>query len=204
MTLPFLAGAAQAATCTDFKTCAAVMHELSSQHYIWSASDDVNIQAAPNVELNKENAEVVFTAMLDQVGFARAPAGDGKTFRIVRSAQRKEMELPIVEASAERAPTLPKTWDWVMMRYKTKSPELATFLERMFRLHVPRESRLQADENTGTVIVTATAPIVRQLYETLKGADKPMSAALKEKMKAQERRWQELERLRAKEGKQKD
>ncbi len=190
----FYGNFAHASNCIDFKTCTAVMFDLTGQRYVWGNNfDTAKIGASPAVELTKENAELIFTALLDQAGYTRMPVGDGKTYRIVRSVERKEMELPIVEASAEHMPNFPNTWDWIMMRYKVKSPELAAYLERAYRLHVPRDSRLQADENTGTIIVTAATPIVRQMYETLKGADKPLTANLKEKIKAEGKRRHEVE-----------
>jgi hypothetical protein len=134
---------------------------------------------APDLELTKENAEVVFTALLDESYLARAPVGDGKTFRIVPGKERREMETPIFDASFESAPQLPNTWDWVTMRYHPKSRELTETLEREYRLHVPRDARLQGDYNAGVILVTAPAPTVRHMYEVFKGADVPQTAAVK-------------------------
>ena len=192
---------AEAATCTDLKTCAKVMFDLTEQRYIWGAgAESVKFGAAPDVDLTKENADVLFTALLDQSGYARLPVGDGKTYRIVRGAELKEIEQPLIEASATQVPTFGKTWDWVTMRYKLKSADLANYIERAYRLHLPREARMQADENTGTILITGANPVVRQMYQTLKAADQPMSSALKEKIKADEKRWHEMElsRVRAK------
>lgn len=191
--LPLVTQAAQAGTCADFKACATLMNELTGQRYVWdSRFEGVKFSAAPAVELTKENADLVFTALLDQAGFARAPVGDGKTFRIVKGSERKEMDMPVLEASATQIPNFPKDWDWVTMNYKLKSPELATYLERRFRLHVPRESRMQAMEHTGVLIVAAPSPVVRKMYETFKASDKPLTPALREEM-AREKRQEEAQ-----------
>ncbi|MGZ3696268.1 MAG: hypothetical protein ACXWQO_19905, partial [Bdellovibrionota bacterium] len=159
------------------------------QRYIWNEDGEkAKFFASPEVDLNKDNADILFTALLDQAGLARMPIGDGKTYRILRGANLKELEIPEVEASADHSPTLPKTWDWITMRYKTKSPEEVTEIEQMYRLHVPREARMQADLNTGILIVTGTAPMVRQMYETIKGADKPLSPLAKQRQKEYESR----------------
>lgn len=192
LSLPLLlfAEASEAATCKDLKTCANVMFELKGQRYMWEADSDKKIVTSPELELTPINAEIVFTAMLDQAGLARMPVGDGKTYRILRGAHLKELEMPIVEASAEVEPKLPETWDWVVMRYKTKVPELTETIESAYRLHVPRESRLQADYNAGFIIVTAAAPVVRQMYKTIKAADVPETSASKAHRKEREKKWE--------------
>ena len=183
------AGSAEAAGCGDLKACAKAMHDLTGQRYVWEAdADKSKLVMVPEVELTKENAEMVFTALLDQVRLARVPVGDGKTYRIVTSPLRKEMEMPVLEASADRKPQFPQTWDWVTMRYRPKSPEMVDWLERAYRLHMPRESRLQADLSAGFLIVTAAAPVVRQMFETLKAADVPMNPAVKKAIAEEERR----------------
>ncbi len=183
---------ADAATCKDLKSCATVMYDLLGQRYIWEASSEKQIVTSPDIELTKENAELVFTALLDQSLLARAPVGDGKTFRIVSSALRKEMPLPIVDASADLAPKLPNTWDIVAMRYKTKSRDLTTTIESAYRLHLPRESRLQADYSAGLLIVEATAPMVRHMYDMIKAADVPQTPEVKAYLKEQERKWEAI------------
>jgi hypothetical protein len=186
------AGNAEAAGCGDLKGCAKAMHDLTGQRYVWEAdADKSKLVMVPEIELTKENAEIVFTALLDQVRLARVLVGDGKTYRIVTSAQRKEMELPVVEASADRKPQFPQTWDWITMRYRPKSPERSDSMERAYRLHLPRESRLQSDLAGGFLLVSAAAPVVRQMYETLKAADVQITPALRKSLAEQEKAWRE-------------
>ncbi len=176
---------AQAETCVDLKTCAKLMYDLKGQRYIWDAKLDENkFEGSPDVELTKEKAELVFTAILDHLGLARLPVGDGKTYLLVRGAMLKEIEAPVIDASAEKAPAFPSdTWDWVTMRYKLKSPEAAPAIEGAYRLHLPREARMQPDENSGFLLVTGTIPVVRQMYETIKAADRPLGPAAREHYK---------------------
>jgi hypothetical protein len=182
-------GNANAEICNDLKECAKVMHEITGQRYVWDATIDNNkLVMVPGMEITKENSEVVFTALLDQVGLARAPIGDGKSFRIVRSSLRKEMELPVIVANADSKPEFSNTWDWVTMRYKTKSRDLAVAIEKAYRLHVPREARLHADYIAGILIVSATTPVVRQMFDTIKAADVPMTPEIKRHLEAQEKR----------------
>ena len=179
----------QAAPCTDLKTCAKVMFDVTQERYIWDVqAENHKFSSSPDVEINKDNADLVFTALLDQTGLARMPVGDGKSYRIVERVLLKEIETPIIDASAEHSPSFPHTWDWVTLRYKSKFPESLSHFERSYRLHVPREARMQADSNTGVLIVTASIPIVRQMYELIKAADRPLSALAKKEMKEMEER----------------
>ena len=183
--LPAYGIPAEAETCNDFKSCAKVMFEVTQERYVWGGQN-ISISAATDIDITKENAALVFTALLDQAGFARVPVGDGKTYHIVSVSQRREMETPIIEASAEQKPDLPETWDWVTLRYKVRSPETAKYLENNYRLSVPREARLIADENTGTVELTATVPVARKMYATLKGGDKPLTPSFRAKLLREE------------------
>jgi len=173
----FLAPIARAETCSDMKSCTKLLHELKGQHYVWDpGTAELKFASSPAVEMTADTAELLFTALLDQVGLARLPVGAGKTYRIVRSVMLKEIEAPVLEASAGSPPKFPaNTWDWVTMRYRVKSPEAAPVIESMYRLHLPREARMQADENAGLLVVTGTIPVVRQMYETILAADKPLS-----------------------------
>jgi hypothetical protein len=175
--------------CNTLKTCAKIVTDLTGEVYIWDdAAEGAKFYSSQELDFTKDNAAVLFTTLLDQAGLARLPIGDRKTYRIVRMTTMKETTTPVVEASADRAPTLPKTWDWVTMRYKTKSPEEPSFIEQSYRLHVPREARMQADDNTGTLIVTGAAPMVAHMYEMIKAADKPLSPLAKQSQKKYEER----------------
>jgi hypothetical protein len=198
VTLNPAAHAAQAVSCKDLKTCAEAMFELTGQRYVWDEKTDrEKLVMSPGVELTKENAELIFTGLLDQVHLARLPMGDGKTYRILPGAERKENEMPIFEASADKMPELPRTWDWVTLRYRTKTKELPYFLERAYRLHVPREARLQADMNAGYLLVSGTAPLARHMYLIFKGADVPMTAAVKKQLAEEEKKWAEQRKIEA-------
>lgn len=190
-----LSNPAHAANCTDLHSCAKVMFDITGQRYVWEKDAGKKLEMVPDVELTKENAEMVFTALLDQVHLARIPVGDGKTYRVVTGAEAKEIELPILEANAEHKPTFPKTWDWVTMRYRPKARELTDSIESAYRLHVPRESRLQADFSAGLIIVTGSTPVVRQMYETIKAADVVNSPEVKKQIEARRREW--LEQIKA-------
>jgi hypothetical protein len=191
----FIVSAAQAASCTDIRSCAKAMQDITQQRYIWDVTVENNKINSTDIELNKDNADLIFTAMLDQVGLTRLPVGDGKTYRIVRGALIKEIETPITEVSYDHAPKFGNTWDWVSMRYKLKPGASANLIEQSYRLHLPRESRMQADENGGFLIITATIPVARHMYEMLKAADRPLSAAMKVELKKRER--EQFERMKA-------
>ncbi|RZA06530.1 MAG: hypothetical protein EOP11_10100 [Proteobacteria bacterium] len=180
---------ARAATCADLKGCAKAMYDLTGDRYVWDDKSALpKLVMVPDIELSKQNAEMVFTGLLDQLHLARVPIGDGKTFRIMPGAERKETEMPILDATAENEPPWPKSWDWVSMRYKVKSSEMAGFIEQKYRLHVPREARLQADTAAGLLIVSAATPIVRQMYKTIQAADVALTPAIKKQMEEEARK----------------
>lgn len=181
-----LAGpAAFAEPCNDIPSCAARMTAVTGQKYIWSdLPHDSKVGSSAGVDLVEEDADLVFTAMLDQSGLARVPVGDGKTYRIVSTYIRKDMDAPIIDASADKIPVLPRSWDWVMLSYRVKSPETARHLEQSFRPQLPRDARMHADENTGIVMITGTIPVVRRMYELFRQSDRPLRTELQVKPKS--------------------
>jgi hypothetical protein len=87
-------------------------------------------------------------------------------------------------------PKVPDTWDWLEMRYKTKEREQTVSIESMYRLHLPREARMQADYNGGFLIIDGPAPLIRRMYDVIKAADIPSSPAVKAYLKEQEKKWE--------------
>src|SRR5262249_23764859 len=150
--------------------------------YVFDAGDvKGKVQATPNLELTKENAEWVFTNTLYISGYSRVPVGTPNTFQILRLRDAKDTALPMVEASKDNPPTLPKSWDMYILRYKATNPEAVEQISRMARNFMPPNSRILPSELDGSLLVTDAAPNLKKVYDIIKNLDQRPSAQLKKK-----------------------
>src|SRR5687768_2959657 len=136
--IPFLSTQAFAASfverCPDIAPCAKAVSELTGQKYVLDqdVKGSQNL-ATPNIELTKENAELLFTELLHNAGYARIATGEPGTWRIMRQRDARDSVLPIIEASKDQPPKMPNTWDIVTMKYKAENPLLVEDFARTAR-----------------------------------------------------------------------
>lgn len=170
--------------CPDIASCAKAVSELLGQKYVFDADVKGKVEATANLELTKENAELLFTNMLNINGFSRVPAGQENTFQILRQRDARDQAIPTVTASQQDAPPLPNNWDLYTLKYKATNPDVVENIARTSRSFMPANSRIIPEEVTGTLLVTDTAINLKKLYGIIKDLDKKPTAEMK-------RRWEE-------------
>ncbi len=167
--------------CADIAMCAAQVSEILKQKYILAPDISGKIQATPNLELTKENAEVLFTNALYLNGYSRVPLGTDGTFQIVRVRDARDSAIPLVKSQKMQPPNLPDTWDLMTLEYKSSNPEGVEEMARTCRSFMPANSRIIPVELSGTLLVTDAAANLKKIYAMLKDMDQPASLALKKK-----------------------
>jgi type II secretory pathway component GspD/PulD (secretin) len=117
--------------CPDIAACAKYVGELLGQKYVFDAEVKGRVLATPNVEIGRENAELLFTSLLYQNGYSRVPLGQAATYQIARQRDARDLNLPVVKGDARmREVDIPATWDLVTLIYKTVSADNAEELAR--------------------------------------------------------------------------
>lgn len=195
--LSFVAGASAFATtsfaasvtdaCPDIQSCAKAVGELLGQKYIFDSEVKGKVQATPNLELTKDNAEVVFTNILYLEHFARVPNGAPNTYQIVRDREARDMPVPLLKATQTEAPKLPNTWDLITLSYKATNAEVVDEIARSARSFMPANSRIIPYEAGGNLFITDSAQNIKKIYEIIVSMDQKPSAALR-------KRWEEHDR----------
>ena len=176
--------------CPDIPVCAKVVGELLGQKYIYDMETmKGKIQATPNLELTKENAEVIFTDMLNLAGYSRVPLSEPNTFQISRQRDARDLSIPLFKGDQKHTPELPNTWDLVTLEYKATNAEVVEQIARTARSFMPANSRIIPSDINGTLLVTDTGPNLKKLYEIIKDLDQKPSAEMK-------KRWAEAEKTR--------
>jgi type II secretory pathway component GspD/PulD (secretin) len=182
------------AKCPDLAACAKAVGELTGQKYVFDGDLKGRSYATPNVEFTKENAELLFTTALDRGGFARVPLGPPGTYMIARQRDARDLAIPLVSADATTAPVLPETWDLLTLKYKATNPDVVEQIARTARSFMPANSRIIANELSGFLWVTDTAPNLKKIYELIRTSDIKPTAEMKRKWDEKDKQYQ-LERL---------
>ncbi|MGE0616114.1 MAG: hypothetical protein AB7P04_10780 [Bacteriovoracia bacterium] len=187
--------------CGDIPGCARAVGELLKQKYIFDADVRGGMKSSGNVELTAENAEVLFTSMLNANGYTRVPVGDGKTYQIQRQRDARDTAIPFVTASREQAPVLPANWDMMTLKYRASHPEVIEQIARVCRSFMPAGARIiPSDLGGGMLLVTDTAMNLRKVYEIIRDHDQKPGPEQKRRWAERERKAAERERREEREG----
>lgn len=179
------AGAATfAEKCPDIATCAKVVGVLLGQKYLFDADVKGKVEATSNLELTQENAENLFTGMLNINGFSRVPSGVENTYQILRQRDARDQAIPTVSASQKETPQLPNNWDLYTLKYQATHPDSVENIARTSRSFMPANARVIPVEVSGTLLITDTAINLKKLYGIIKDLDRKPSAEMK-------KRWEE-------------
>lgn len=181
--------------CTELSSCAKAVSELTGQKYIYSEDFKIKPSATPNLELNAENAELLFTTLLNQEGLTRVPLPEKNTFQIARQRDARDSIVPIISATKSKQPELPNTWDLVTLKYKAENADAVEHIARSARSFMPANSRIIPDELGGMLLVTDSAMNAKKLYQIIRDMDVKPTAEMK-------RQWQEARRERRMEHKE--
>jgi hypothetical protein len=158
--------------CPDLEKCAHAVATLTGTKLVFDPEILKGaIGATENFELTKENADVVFTQMLDQNGLTRVPIADANAYTILRQRNARDSALPRFDADAKTTPEIPKTWDLGTLRYRLAHPELAETIARTLRSFLPATSRVIPEELSGHLIVVASFPILANVLNLAQSMD---------------------------------
>jgi type II secretory pathway component GspD/PulD (secretin) len=172
--------------CPEIAVCAKAVGDLLGQKYIFDADVKGQVKATPNLELTKENAELLFTNALNMNGFSRVPLG-ANTYQIMRQRDARDSAIPSVTADAHTPPALPDNWDLYTMKYKATNPDVVEDIARMTRSFMPGNSRIIPAETSGMLLITDTAANLKKVYGIIKDSDVKPTLEMKKK-------WQEREK----------
>ncbi len=186
---PALAGDSFSEKCPDIPSCAKTVSELMGQQYAYDVDIQGKMSATSGLLITRENAELLFTDMLNINGFTRVPLGPLGTYQIMRQRDARDSTLPIIRADKNTKPELPHNWDLYTMIYKSSHSEVVDELARTSRSFMPANSRIIPSELSSTLIVTDSALNIKKLYEILREIDqKPTPEFLRKRAKEEARR----------------
>lgn len=184
----------QAEECSDLKKCVESVSKLTGKKYMYDKEFKGGLQSSSNLEITAENAEVLFTSILEINGYGRVPTGVKDTYKIVALRDIRYEAVPMVSSDAQTAPAIPANSDYYLMNYKFTN--YSQFQLRnsanSLRPYMSRFGRIIESKGTGVLTVHESGIKMHQIYEILKLQDRPytkdeMIAFEKEEMKREER-----------------
>jgi general secretion pathway protein D len=186
-------------SCSELKDCVDEVSKLTGVKYLYSGELKGKIVASDNLELSKENADSLFSSILNENGYTRLKQ-DENTYLIMSARDIRYHPTPIVKANNDNSPSLPSNMDYYMMEYTLKDnrTNISSEITGALRPFMSRYGRIIDIRTTGTLVVQDTAKNLSRLYELIKKMDvAPTKDQVEAKKKSEERKF-ELEKIEAK------
>ena len=176
--------AVQANECVELTKCIEYVSKLTGKKYIYDVkSTQGGLSASTNFEITSENADSLFTYILNLNDYVRLPIAEKDTYLIIHARDMRYQVFPEVNVNAQAAPQLKPNYDYFMMNYKFKH-----FDQGQTRLAAnsirPLLSRYARVLEVGSVLsIQENAAKLISFYEVLKSFDRELTKDELKKMK---------------------
>lgn len=104
--------------CQDLNKCVEFVSKLTGKKYLYDGNLQGNLKTSSNLEINAENADTLFSYILNVNGYSRVPTTVKDTFKIVKASEIRYESLSALKADMNTTPVLPVTEDYVLLTYK--------------------------------------------------------------------------------------
>lgn len=114
----------QANECLELSKCIEYLSKLTGKKYLFDAKEmKGGLQASSNLVITSDNADNLFTYILDMNGYSRIPMPEKDTYIIVPSKDMRYQALPIINVDSKTPPKLTANYDFYLMNFKFKNFE---------------------------------------------------------------------------------
>lgn len=178
--------AVHANECVDLTKCIEYISKITGKKYLYDNHGvKGGLQATTNFQLTADNADNLFTYILDMNGYSRIPTAEKDTFIIVNSRDIRYQAVPMINVDAQTPPKIASNYDFYMMNYQFKhhnhnQPRQAANYLRPFMSRYARVIELKV---SGTITIQENAAQLAKAYEIIKMCDRELT---KEEIKKEE------------------
>lgn len=165
-----------ASECADLVKCVEHVSKLTGKKYFWDGSLKGDLKASSNFVLTAENADLLFTEILDTNGFARVPSSVPDTFRIIEARDIRYHSLPNIRTGIETEKfEAPAGKDYYYFEYVFKNNEQgqAAFAANNLRPFLSRYGRVMTNGNI--MIVQDLASKLPVAFRIARGMDRALT-----------------------------
>lgn len=177
--------------CAELNKCVESVSKLTGKKYIYDGKLKGELKTSSNFELTAENADNLFSTILNLNGYSRVPTAVKDTFKIIESRDIRYESLPTVNADMKTTPVFPQTEDYILLAYKFTNSKQGQTREaaNSSRVFMSRYGRII--EIGDTVTLQEMASKMPQLLELIRRADRVYT---KEEMAMKKEREERLEK----------
>jgi general secretion pathway protein D len=184
--------------CNTLTKCAETVSQLTNRQYIFPGALKGKILGTEGVDFTAENADSLYSQILNENGYTRILLEDKKTYRIINARDVRYNPVPQVKSDYEKKPDLPNNTDYHMMSYQMRNPMVSTDVTRSLRPFMSRYGRIIDNKLNGTLIVQDTAINLKRMYGLIKQMDNKPTREMRLKWKKDKERYHELQLEKAK------
>lgn len=200
VTLMLMSFGAYANECVELVKCVEHVSKLTGKKYMYNKDFKGGLQVSPNMTITKENADTLFTRILEINGYARVPTTVPDTYTIIELRDIRYETLPTLTVDVQTPPTLTQNSDYYLMTYKFKFYDQGQLKEtaNSLRPFMSRFGRVIEFKGKGVLIIQENASKLNQLYEIIKGSDRELTKAEAKQMQDEEKKRELREKAEAK------
>ncbi len=180
--------------CKKVIDCIELYSKLTGEKVIYEKDLKGVFNYSENLEINKENIELVLSKLLEMSGLARVKI-DKNLSRIINARDIRYTPVPQLNGDKD---IIPNTSDYYLVSFTMKHVEDASDIVRNFRPFMTRYGRILDIRRSNTILITDTGANINRLKDLIKILDVPISS---EKLKAEQERRKLRDQIRLEEAK---
>lgn len=186
--------------CGDLSKCVEFVSKLTGKQYIYDGTLKGELKSSSNFQMTAENADILFSSILNINGYTRIPTAVKDTYKIIEARDVRYATVPTFKADMKTTPEIAPTEDYVFLAYKFNFFKQGQTREASNSAR-PFMSRYGRIIETGdTVTVQEVANKMPQMLEHFRRSDREYT---KEEVAMREKREARLEKKAEKELKDK-
>ena len=184
--------------CADLIKCVEVVSKLTKKKYLFNPKEvSGELKTSSNVDLDSDNADSLFTYILDLNGFARIPTVEKDTYTIVTSRDLRYQALPMINVDSANPPKIPSNYDYYLMQFKFQHFQYGQMrgAANSLRPFMSRFARIIEVNETGLLVIQENATKLIQFHDLIKKFDREYSKVEIEEYQSHMKRVEEEERM---------
>ncbi|OUR98669.1 hypothetical protein A9Q84_04430 [Halobacteriovorax marinus] len=176
--------------CSTISKCVEVISKITGDKYF--SSESLKGEATLiNLKIDRDNADLILSSLLNDSGYTRIKEGDG-TYKIINARDIRYTAVPLVSADRDNPPRLPSSYDYHMMEYKLKFPESSKIITRNLRPFLSRYGRVVSPNGIDRIIVQDTAKNLNRVHSLIVKLDQEIDKEVLTEIKVKEKRHHEF------------
>lgn len=168
----------QANECLELTKCIEHISKLTGKKYLYDAKEvRGGLQTSSNTQITSENADTLFTYILNLNGYTRVPTAEKDTYLIVNARDLRYSPFPTINVDAQTPPKLFPNYDYYMMSFKFKHFNHGQMREaaNSMRPFMSRYGRVIEFRGTGILTIQENAAQLARAYEIIKSFDRELT-----------------------------